>query len=186
MTRRNSLKIAHPWLTFKYGEGHSYQNMTPSWSLFSCSVIYFVITSLRPLRLYHNYIGTRGMYRSGLHFFFYKTGSVFRTVSQISISSFHKSGINIISIFHLSLPPLSVLAPQHVILKNFQACISCPPPPNFYVLFFISYCSHACCIQLLLSGRIYVWQVHLPSISLVNACSRQDFTQRDQALFPDG
>ena len=131
MTRRNSLKIAHPWLTFKYGEGHSYQNMTPSWSLFSCSVIYFVITSLRPLRLYHNYIGTRGMYRSGLHFFFYKTGSVFRTVSQISISSFHKSGINIISIFHLSLPPLSVLAPQHVILKNFQACISCPPPPTF-------------------------------------------------------
>jgi len=33
-----------------------------------------------------------------------------------------------------SLPPLFVLA-----------------PPNFHVLFFISHCSHACCLQLLLS-----------------------------------
>ena len=109
------MKIAHPWLTFKYGEGHSYQNRKRSWSLFLCSVIYFVITSLQLLRLSHSQLHRDSrMYRSGLHFFLY-TGSVFRTVPHISISSFHKSGINIISIFHPSLPPLSVLALQHVI-----------------------------------------------------------------------
>ena len=130
MTRRNSLKIAHPWLTFKYGDGHSYQNWKRSWSLFSCSVIYFVITPVRLFRLHPNYIGTRGCIGRGLHFSCTRQDLFFGQYHTISIFSFHKSGINIISIFqHSSITTtiISVLAPQHVIFYEFPSVHFLPP-----------------------------------------------------------
>jgi len=73
----------------------------------------------------------------------YEVEQVYDTIGRVKAA-----GINIISIFHPSLPSLSVLAPQHVIFKKFPSC----PQLSRAVL-----CSHACCIQLLLSVGVCVW-----------------------------
>ena len=110
--------------------------------------------------------------RSRPPFFLYKAGSVYRTVPHISISTLHKSGINIISISqHSSITTItSVLSPQHVILKKF--------PRVFPVQLTCcsSFCSHACCpLLLLFFVGVYV-QDHPPSTGNVfNEC-----------LFPSG
>jgi len=126
------------------------------------------------------------VYRSGTPFFLYKAGSVFRTVPHIHIlipqfwHQHHQHFSTFIHHYHHYL----CSSPQHVIFfKNSKRAF---PAPNFHMLFFISHCSHACCLQLLLSVvGLCVWQDHPPSMSLVNAYSRRDFTQRIGLLFPD-
>ena len=94
------------------------------------------------------------MYRSGPPFFCTRQ-DLFSGQYHTSISSFHKSGINIISIFQhspITTTIISVLAPQHVILKKIPGVHFLPN-----VLSLISHCSHACCLQTFAIRRSMCW-----------------------------
>ena len=112
-------------------------------------MIYFVITPLRLLRLHHNYIGTPPL-------FLYKARSVYRTVPHISISTLHKSGINIISIFqHSSITTItSILSFNMLFFKNSHVS-------NSHVLFFILF-SRILSFTFAILRRSIVWQDHPP------------------------
>jgi hypothetical protein len=112
------LKISHPWLTFKCGEGHfisKSESVLGVFFLVFCDLLYHH-------NLYDSFasIGTPGCIGRGLHFSCTRHPDLFIGLYHTyPHSTFHKSGINIISIFFqhsfIATTITSVLSFQHII-----------------------------------------------------------------------